>query len=325
MLLSSISYDWNLNGTLAEAGDVAYGYGPNGLLRSKTGPTSQDDNAFIWDTSMAVSLLLSDETYDFIYAEGATPIAQVERSTGDVEFLHADSLGSVVAKTDEVGAAVATTSFDPYGQGVPISLFGFTGALTDEDSDLVYLRNRWYDPAVGSFLSVDPLLEMTSQAFAYANGNPLLYTDPLGLSPIGDWWGGMSTADKFSTVAAGVGLVALGLVLAPVAVPAAALTGLAVAGFGLSASAGVLYIQDGKYASGLLSFVGAGVGLGAIATSVIRAARATQSAALGVRNVYRFAPGGPSIRRVDTFAQLGSDASAACSVFSTAADFGDSL
>lgn len=277
VLLDSTSYDWNLDGSLGAAGSVAYGYGADGLLRSRSDSTTSADNSFIWDTSIEVPLLLADDTHDFIYAEGTAPIAQIERATGAVEYLHADAMGSVIAKTDSLGAVLATTSFDPYGQGAPIALFGFTGAVTDEDTGLVYLRNRWYDPEVGSFLSVDPLLEMTSQAFAYANGNPLSFTDPLGLFSIGDWWGEKSTADKLSLGAMAVGAAALAVVLLPITVPVAVGVGLAGAGTLLSGAAAGLYWQDGDHTNAVLSGIGAFTGGAAFATGILRGSVALQN------------------------------------------------
>jgi RHS repeat-associated protein len=42
------------------------------------------------------------------------------------------------------------------------------------------LVNRYYDPATGQFLSVDPLVDETDQAYAYTGGDPVDGTDPNG-------------------------------------------------------------------------------------------------------------------------------------------------
>src|SRR5690606_4403314 len=45
-----------------------------------------------------------------------------------------------------------------------------------------YLRNRWYDPQTGRFLSQDPIgLAGRVNLYAYAGNNPTAYTDPFGL------------------------------------------------------------------------------------------------------------------------------------------------
>ena len=44
-----------------------------------------------------------------------------------------------------------------------------------------YAGARWYDPATGEFLSVDPDFNSTLDAYGYADENPLDGTDPSGL------------------------------------------------------------------------------------------------------------------------------------------------
>src|ERR1019366_431953 len=41
--------------------------------------------------------------------------------------------------------------------------------------------NRYYDPTTDQFLSIDPSVAKTNQPFLFANDNPLVATDPLGL------------------------------------------------------------------------------------------------------------------------------------------------
>jgi RHS repeat-associated protein len=43
------------------------------------------------------------------------------------------------------------------------------------------LVDRYYDPATGQFLTVDPLVDETGQAYAYTGDDPVNGTDPLGL------------------------------------------------------------------------------------------------------------------------------------------------
>jgi len=48
-------------------------------------------------------------------------------------------------------------------------------------SGLTFLNNRHYDPTVGVFISVDPLVTMTGQPYIYGAANPVTYADPSGL------------------------------------------------------------------------------------------------------------------------------------------------
>ena len=43
------------------------------------------------------------------------------------------------------------------------------------------LVNRYYDPGTGQFLSVDPLVDQTGQAYSYAGDDPVNGSDPSGL------------------------------------------------------------------------------------------------------------------------------------------------
>ena len=46
---------------------------------------------------------------------------------------------------------------------------------------MLYLIGRYYDPATGQFLTVDPLVDETGQPYAYTGDDPVNGTDPLGL------------------------------------------------------------------------------------------------------------------------------------------------
>jgi len=60
--------------------------------------------------------------------------------------------------------------------------YRYTGEQNDRGANrgLYYLRARHYDPALGRFLSKDPLL--TSNRYAYAGNNPCTLSDPSGLA-----------------------------------------------------------------------------------------------------------------------------------------------
>ena len=61
-----------------------------------------------------------------------------------------------------------------------------TAATRTRDAvHLTYLNNRYYDPTLGNFVSVDPLVGKTGTPYLYANGNPATLSDPTGLCGVG--------------------------------------------------------------------------------------------------------------------------------------------
>jgi RHS repeat-associated protein len=76
--------------------------------------------------------------------------------------------------------------------------YGFAGGYTDP-TGLVYMLHRYYNPATGQFLSVDPDLSDTLEPYAYALGDPVNSTDPTGERPIpppdtGGGWKGIGVS-----------------------------------------------------------------------------------------------------------------------------------
>ncbi len=52
----------------------------------------------------------------------------------------------------------------------------------------MFLNNRYHDPTLGTFISVDPLVRMTGEPYIYASGNPTTLSDPTGLCPDAGCW-----------------------------------------------------------------------------------------------------------------------------------------
>ncbi len=51
----------------------------------------------------------------------------------------------------------------------------------------MYLINRYYDPSLRQFISVDPAYSQTHQLYGYANENPVNGSDPSGLITCPSW------------------------------------------------------------------------------------------------------------------------------------------
>jgi RHS repeat-associated protein len=60
--------------------------------------------------------------------------------------------------------------------------FGFQGLPMDPETGLIYVRNRFYDPELGTFISADPMGYVDGPSmYAFAGSNPVNLKDPLGL------------------------------------------------------------------------------------------------------------------------------------------------
>ncbi|GAB2505970.1 RHS repeat-associated core domain-containing protein [Lysobacter humi (ex Lee et al. 2017)] len=123
--------------------------------------------------------LIGDRTYDF--------------ATGQVrlKYFHTDALGSPVATTDAAGQVMSRTEWEPYGGAIGKPAYqgiGYTGHVMDGATGLTYMQQRYYDSAVGRFLSVDPIDAHTGNIdhfnrYAYSYNNPYAYIDPDGRAP----------------------------------------------------------------------------------------------------------------------------------------------
>ena len=132
--------------------------------------------------------------YDYIYLNGQLIVEAISSSGGAAPTLlyrHGDHLGSTVLTSDVNGNVItgATVEFRPYGApatGNPPFGPGFTGHFNDNNTGLTYMQARYYDPAIGRFISVDPSrLNGGFNQYAYVLNNPLNKTDPNGLQVLG--------------------------------------------------------------------------------------------------------------------------------------------
>ncbi|MHC1652680.1 RHS repeat domain-containing protein [Stenotrophomonas maltophilia] len=104
------------------------------------------------------------------------------RSPTGVTWTHVDALGSPVAVTDGTGSVVERRRFEPYGAGLGGLVKdgpGYTGHVSDSATGLTYMQQRYMDPLLGVFLSVDPVTAYEQPVGQFkANGNPYKFMDP---------------------------------------------------------------------------------------------------------------------------------------------------
>jgi RHS repeat-associated protein len=108
-------------------------------------------------------------------------------------YFHVDHQGTPIARSDAWGTVFERTRRQSFGQPLVGPLKngpGYTGHMEDPGTGLVYMQQRYYDPAIARFLSVDPVgpLEDAKGHFGryhYALNNPYKYTDPDGRCAVG--------------------------------------------------------------------------------------------------------------------------------------------
>lgn len=169
--------------TPSSGSSATYTYDGTGLRASKTVGTATKQ--FLWDLTGSLPLMLHDGSTSYLYGPDGTVSEQIS-SGGTPSYYHHDQLGSTRALTDASGAVTGTFTYSPFGTlaastGTQTTPFGFAGEYTDAETGFLYLRARYYDPATGEFVTVDPLVTFTRQPYGYSDDDPVNGSDPLGL------------------------------------------------------------------------------------------------------------------------------------------------
>jgi RHS repeat-associated protein len=129
--------------------------------------------------------LAKEQTGDItsLYNYDVTGIHSADMN-GTVNAYIKDTHGNVIGVTDDTGVIVNNYEYDAFGvqisgDSVP-SPFGYCGEYLDNESGLIYLRNRYYDAGKGRFINEDPIKDGLNW-YAYCGNNPVSFVDPNGL------------------------------------------------------------------------------------------------------------------------------------------------
>ena len=110
--------------------------------------------------------------------------------------IHVDHTDTPVRVTAPDRSTVWSWLRDPFGAAVPhvappfnLPAYAFNlrmpGQYFDAETGYHYNWKRYYDPRTGRYLQPDPLGEPAGAAlYTYAHGDPVRFTDPLGLAPM---------------------------------------------------------------------------------------------------------------------------------------------
>jgi RHS repeat-associated protein len=157
-----------------------------------------------------------------------------------IYYYLSDHLGSTDVVLNEDGDTVKRTDYLPFGNERLVAVdtptldedYGFTGKELDEETGLYYYGARYYDPLIGRFTQLDPLiLGESSKPFAsvlvnpqelngytYVMNNPLKYVDPNGMWGVMFGLGGRShqyiTSEAIKSSNTDLGLLSSSLLIA---------------------------------------------------------------------------------------------------------------
>ena len=148
------------------------------------GTTAYIDDVTITSSSGSGSVATEKRYYNL----GSTTVA-IKTKTGattTTEYLYTDARGSVTLTTQPDTTTTTEQWYTPYGtprstNTITATTRGYINQHHDP-TGLIYLNNRYLDPALGRFVSVDPLVSLTGSAYSYGNNNPTSFSDPGGLA-----------------------------------------------------------------------------------------------------------------------------------------------
>ncbi|MDM3871792.1 RHS repeat-associated core domain-containing protein [Porticoccus sp. W117] len=126
---------------------------------------------------------------EYIYlAKQPLAIAQYSApSSSTLYYSHNDHLGTPQVITNGIQQVVWSSDRKPFGETTVTTTtiannLRFTGQHYDEESGLHHNYFRDYDPETGRYIQSDPIgLGGGISTYGYVSGNPVKYTDPLGL------------------------------------------------------------------------------------------------------------------------------------------------
>ena len=187
-----------------------------------------------------------------------------------------DAQGNIIAILDRRGNVVVEYNYDAWGRNTCIdnttvnlgtlNPFRYRGYYFDTEIGLYYLKTRYYDPAIGRFISIDGIEYLDAETvnglnlYAYCNNNPVMNIDPNG-NKRWSWkkfWRGVGMivtavgAVVLSVTTFGAGTPLAMSIVAGVTLSAGVLTGInGVATLVEGMNGGYNFIRDGLFNEGL--------------------------------------------------------------------------
>ena len=188
---------------------------------------------YVYENGKLLREITGSEKIDFIYgAEGAIGFRIGEayyiyhkNIFGDVTEIY-DASGTLVGKYNYTAFGVCEITLDTNGIAAknPIR---YRGYYYDTETELYYLKYRYYDPELGRFMTIDGIDYIEPDTinglnlYAYCGNNPIMAVDPNGTV----WWNPFSWDwGAISRFIGGVALAVVGAALTIASLPISLMT-----------------------------------------------------------------------------------------------------
>ncbi|MGI8437543.1 MAG: RHS repeat-associated core domain-containing protein [Chthoniobacterales bacterium] len=202
---AGVNYHYLADTYLAEVisavGTMRFGYDALGRRVKKTEGAQTPGESTTWfayDGAHAIVEFSSDGTAiaNTLYGQGADELI-ARNNYGTAQYFHQDRLGNVSMVTGGDGSILETYRYDAFGaptikspNGATLSQsainnrFLFTGREWVPQYGFYEYRARAYNPALGRFMSEDPMGfdAGDTNLYRYCGGDPVNKTDPTGLA-----------------------------------------------------------------------------------------------------------------------------------------------
>lgn len=208
---------WSKGRQLTNYNGTTFGYDGQGQRTSK--------GNIIYTYGSDGKLLKQSDGWEFLYDNGGVMGFIYGNTTDDNRYLYRkDILGNITGILDKNGKIIVKYKYDAWGNHAAVCLnlkdgreefcditdetISFTGKYADyktlaeknpfryrsyyydTETDMYYLKTRYYDPEIGRFITIDGVSYLAPNTinglnlYAYCNNNPVMRVDPEGNSSI---------------------------------------------------------------------------------------------------------------------------------------------